>query len=142
MSKVCFISSYTATAKANLHDIWSIWVDVNNWNKWDSGIEHSEIKQSFKEGAVFSLMPQGAEPIEVTLKTVTAGEEFSDEAVLPFGIIRNFHRIEKNGEQIHLTHEVRAEIAADAVGFFAAEIWPHMQKGLPDSVSNILDIVV
>lgn len=141
MSKVNFVSSYTATSKANVHDVWSIWADVNNWSKWDSGIAQAEIRNNFKAGTVFSLTPQGGEPIEVELKTVTAGEEFSDEAVLPFGVIRNFHRVEKAGEQIHLTHEVRAEINADAAGFFSAEIWPHMQKGLPEAVHNILALV-
>ncbi|NRR31902.1 SRPBCC family protein [Oxalobacteraceae bacterium] len=140
-NNIKFVASYTATADASVEDIWAIWADINNWDKWDSGIEHSAIEANFKAGNSFSLTPRGGEPIQVTLKTVTQGEEFSDEAVLPFGVIRNLHRISKIGKQISLTHEVQAEIAPEASGFFSKEIWPHMQGGLPESVNNIINIV-
>ena len=140
-NNVKFIASYTATADASVEDVWAIWADVNNWGKWDSGIEHSEISTNFKAGNTFSLTPRGGEPIQITLKTVTSGEEFSDEAILPFGTIRNMHRVDRMGDKIRLTHEVQADIAPDASGFFGKEIWPHMQGGLPESVNNILSIV-
>lgn len=141
-SKVKFYTAYTATTDAALaNDIWSIWADVNNWKKWDNGIEHSEILENFKSGNKFTLTPHGAEPIEITLKTVTQGEEFSDEAELPFGVIRNAHSMRKEGTKLQLTHEVYAEISEEAVGFFGKEIWPHMQAGLPEAVNNIISIV-
>lgn len=138
---VKFIASYTATADGSIEDVWAVWSDVNNWGKWDSGIEHTEISTNFKVGNTFSLTPRGGEPIQVTLKTVTSGEEFSDEAVLPFGTIRNLHRVERLGDKICLTHEVQAEIEPESSGFFGKEIWPHMQGGLSESVNNILSIV-
>ena len=140
-NKVKFVASYTATADASVHDVWAIWADVNNWSKWDSGIERAEIRDNFRAGNSFSLTPQGGEPIQVQLKTVTAGEEFSDEAVLPFGVIRNIHRVETVGKKIQLTHEVQADINEEMSGFFSKKIWPHMQGGLPESVKNILLIV-
>lgn len=138
---VQYVASYTATAPASVEDIWAIWADVNNWSKWDNGIEHSSITTNFRAGNTFSLTPRGGEPIEITLKSVTSGEEFSDEAVLPFGTIRNLHRINRLGDHVSLTHEVHADIAPEAAGFFGKEIWPHMQGGLPESVNNILSIV-
>ena len=45
------------------------------------------------------------------------------------------------GERVKVTHEVVADIKADAVAFFEKEVWPHMQNGLPVSVSNIASIV-
>ena len=140
MSKVNYVASYTATAEASINDVWALWADVNNWDKWDNGIEKAVIKQNFKAGNTFSLTPQGGKPLDVTLTSVVAGEEFADEAVLPFGVIRNFHRINKDGKKLQLTHEVRAEINEDAAGFFDKEIWPHMQAGLPESVRNIIAI--
>jgi hypothetical protein len=138
---VKFYAAYTATAESSIHDIWAIWVDVNNWKNWDNGIAHTEIRDSFKVGNKFSLTPQGGEPVEITLKTVTQGEEFSDEAVLPFGTIRNAHRVKAVGKKIQLTHEIHADIDKEAAGFFAKEVWPHMQSGLPEAVNNIISIV-
>ncbi len=140
-NKVKFHAAYTATTEASVNDIWAIWADVNNWKKWDHGIAHTEIRDNFKVGSKFSLTPQGGEPIEITLKTVTQGEEFSDEAVLPFGIIRNVHRMQTVGKKLQITHEVHADINEEAAGFFGKEIWPHMQSGLPEAVNNIISIV-
>lgn len=137
---VKFIASYQATTHASAEDVWALWADINHWKKWDSGIKHSELLTQFSAGNTFSLTPQGGEPIPVTLKTVTPGKEFSDEAILPFGVLRNIHRIEQIGQQITITHEVHAEIEQDASGFFGKDIWPHMQDGLPESVNNIISL--
>lgn len=136
-----FIAGATVTVDAKAHDIWALWVDVNGWKSWDAGIESSKLNGNFKEGNTFTLKPQGADPLEVTIKTVTQGEEFSDETVLPFGTIRNFHRMELVGRRVKITHEVEATIAGDAVGFFGKEVWPHMQAGVAESLGNIADIV-
>ena len=140
-TKVKFYASYTATSDALAHDVWAIWTDVNNWKNWDHGIAHTEIKDSFKAGNTFSLTPQGGEPIEITLKTVTQGEEFSDEAALPFGTIRNVHHMRSVGTKLQLTHEIHADIEEESAGFFGKEIWPHMQSGLPEAVINLLSLV-
>lgn len=136
-----FVAAATVTLNASVNDVWAIWVDVNAWTNWDQGIERTEMRGNFKAGTTFSLTPQGGQAIQVTIKTVTQGEEFSDEAVLPFGTIRTYHRVEPLGERLKMTHEVVADIKADAVGFFEKEIWPHMQIGLPVSLNNIVSIV-
>jgi len=121
-------------------EIWTLWADINNWKKWDTGIKDSELLTQFTAGNSFSLTPQGGEPMSVTLKTVTKDKEFSDETILPFGVLRNIHRIEKLGQNISVTHEIHAEITPDASVFFGKEIWPHMQAGLPESVNNIISL--
>jgi hypothetical protein len=135
-----FYAAYTATVEASAHDIWAIWADVNNWKKWDSGIANSEIRETFRAGNKYWLTPQGGDPIEITLKTVTQGEEFSDEAVLPFGIIRNVHSMQSKGKRLQITHKVYADINETAASFFSKEIWPHMQSGLAESVNKIISI--
>lgn len=136
--KVKFHAVYTATADASASAVWAIWSDVNNWTQWDKGIAQAQISAPFQAGNSFSLTPQGAESIQVQLKTVTQGQEFSGEAVLPFGLIRNLHRVQSLGPKSEITHEIQAEIDEDSAGFFGKEIWPHMQSGLPESVRNII----
>jgi hypothetical protein len=136
-----FEAAATVTVKTSPNDIWAIWADVNAWTSWDPGVARTEMRANFKSGSTFSLTPQGRPPIQVTIKTVTQGEEFSDEAVLPFGTIRTYHRMEPLGERVKMTHEVVADIDADSVTFFEKEIWPHLQIGLPVSVNNIANIV-
>lgn len=140
-NNVKFHVAYTVTTDASAHDIWALWADVNNWSKWDHGIAHSEIRDSFKVGNRFSLTPQGGDPLEITLKTVTQGEEFSDEAVLPFGTIRNVHHMQAVGKKLQVTHEIHADIDEESAGFFGKEVWPHMQTGLPEAVNNLISLV-
>ncbi|MFJ6915991.1 SRPBCC family protein [Streptomyces sp. NPDC101133] len=136
-----FVAGATVTVDAQAHDVWALWADVNAWKTWDTGIESTVLHGNFKAGATFTLTPQGGEPMEVTVVTVTQGEEFSDETRLPFGTIRTCHRMEPIGARVRITHEVVAEVAADAVGFFGREVWPHLQSGVAESLGNVADIV-
>lgn len=137
-----FVAAASITVNAPAGDIWSLWADVNGWTNWDDGLEKAEIRDKFQPGTTITLKPQGApEAIDVVIKTVTQGEEFSDEAVLPFGTIRTFHRMEPVGSRVKLTHEIHADIQGEASGFFEKEIWPHMQAGLPVSMGNIAGLV-
>lgn len=136
-----FIATATVTVDALAHDIWALWVDVNGWTTWDHGIEKIQLHGNFKEGNSFTLTPQGGDPLESTIVSVTQGEEFSDEAVLPFGSLRTYHRMEPIGPLVKVTHEVVAEINAQDAGFFGREIWPHLQSGLSVSLNNLVDIV-
>lgn len=138
--KAHFFAAATMTADALPGDVWAIWVDVNGRRHWDEGISHAVIRGNFKAGATFSLTPHGSDPVEVRITSVTQGEEFSDEAVLPFGTIRTYHRMEPFGKYLQLTHEVHAEIAPEAADAFAKEIWPNMQSGLPKALHNIIHI--
>jgi len=136
-------ASATVTVRAKGYDVWAVWVDVNAWKAWDDGIADIRLHGNFVEGNGFTLTPQGGEPVEVTLKTVTQGEEFSDETVIePFGVLHGYHRIEQVGEDlVQVTHELVAEIRSHHLGVFLKEIWPDMQAGLGSAVNAIADIV-
>jgi hypothetical protein len=136
-----FFAAATMTVNAMMHDIWAVWVDVNAWKSWDPGIDSTEMRGNFKTGTTFTLRPQGGEPVQVLIKTVTQGEEFSDETALPFGLIRNYHRMEAHGHRVRITHEVEAEVTAGMESMFAKTIWPHLQGGVSLALGNIVDIV-
>ncbi|MDQ1047527.1 SRPBCC family protein [Streptomyces sp. V4I2] len=136
-----FVASATATVHAQAHDIWAVWVDVNAWKNWDDGIESTRLHGNFKAGNTFTLTPKGGEPMEVVLRTVTQGEEFSDETVLPFGNIVTRHRMQPLDGRVQLTHEVTAEIHCEMAPFFGKDIWPHLQSGLSSSLLGLADLV-
>ncbi|MGO6747870.1 hypothetical protein ACCS93_36495 [Rhizobium ruizarguesonis] len=135
-----FFATETTTINTNTSDIWAIWVDINGWPRWDDGLESTRFSGIFREGGSFELTPRGGEALTVTLRSVTQGEEFSDEAVLPFGKIRNAHRMRQVDGKVELTHEVEAVINKAEAGFFSNEIWPHMRDGLAGALANIQEI--
>lgn len=136
-----FFTSSTVTVDALAHDIWALWVDVNGWSAWDRGVESALLHSNFKQGNRFTLVPKGAEAVEVTIKTVTQGDEFSDEANLPFGTIRTFHRMEPFGELVKVTHEVEAEVDLDHAPAFSQQLWADMQRNVSESLNDMIDIV-
>ena len=136
-----FFATKTITVKANPADIWTIWVDINGWPRWDHGLESTRFSATFREGSSFELTPKGGEPLTVTLQSVTPGNGFSDETILPFGKIKNAHRMRLVGDTVELTHEIEAIINKQEAGFFASEIWPHMRDGLSEALANIRTMV-
>jgi hypothetical protein len=136
-----FVATATVTANVDVRDVWAVWEDVNAWANWDQGLDRTEYRGTFRPGTRYTLVPHGGEAVEAMLKTVTPGAEFSDEVILPFGVLRRFHRVEKLGPRVKISHELQAEIEERAATFFAKEIWPHMQIGLPVSLNNIVGLI-
>lgn len=133
-----FKASVTISTQATKENIWALWIDVNNWNKWDCGIQKSKILTEFKINESFFLTPQGSDEISIKITSVTVNREFSDEVLLPFGSLRNIHVINKTGDDLSVTHSIIAEISEDMSEMFGLDIWPHMKSGLAESVNNLL----
>jgi hypothetical protein len=136
-----FFAGASVTISVMPHDIWAVWADVNAWKSWNPGIDSTTMHGNFKVGTTFTLQPEDGPPMEVLIKTVTQGEEFSDETELPVGVIRSYHRMEPLGGRVRITHEVEAIISTDAEEKFAGQIWPGLQAGLSAGLLNIADIV-
>jgi hypothetical protein len=136
-----FVAAATVTANARAHDVWAIWSDVGAWANWDQSLDRTEYRGAFRSGARFVVVPHGGEAVEARLRTVTPDVEFSDEMALPFGVIRRSHRVEQLGVRVKITHELQADIETRAAPFFAKEVWPHMQIGLPVSLNNLVGLV-
>jgi hypothetical protein len=139
--KVIFKSSYTTTTSASPADIWALWTNVKDWPSWDYGTERADIRGDFAAGSVISMTPRNGSPIQVQLKKVITNKEFSDEAVLPSGVVRTVHRIDQHGKHVAVTYEVVAEISEDAAARFQAEMWPHLQGGVLNVVHDALSKV-
>ncbi len=41
--------------------------DVNNWTKWDAGLEYTRLEGDAKAGAAFVLKPKGAPKVKMTI---------------------------------------------------------------------------
>jgi len=134
-------SEYSKTVKPE--NIWALWADINNWSRWDEGIESCEFDGEFIDGSSFVLTPKGGgAPVEARLQEVVENKRFSDVAKLPFGTLEFLHEIEKSpvrkGYQV--THRIVAKISEGNADFFERAIWPSMESGLPESVKNLVKL--
>jgi Polyketide cyclase / dehydrase and lipid transport len=134
-----FSITHTESTTAPAAKVWALWSDVNNWPSWDVGLEHCVLDGDFTAGQSFSLRPRGApDAIRANLVEVLPNRGFTDETRLPFGVLRAKHAFDNGTGGNTVTHTIEADIAAEQVDFFAKVIWAGMEKGLPESVRNLI----
>ena len=44
--------------------------DINNWSKWDTGLEYTRLEGDVKPGAAFVLKPKGGPKVQLTIDEV------------------------------------------------------------------------
>ncbi|WP_437957079.1 SRPBCC family protein [Sorangium sp. So ce119] len=138
MSKKTFTVSHSESTRAPASTVFSIWADVNQWTRWDVGLDACELKNDFQVGSTFKLTPKGSpEPVEAKIQEIVENKKFVDTTELPFGTIKAIHEVKPSEGGSIVTHTIVAEIAEEQAGFFANVIWKGMETGLPDSVKKL-----
>ena len=123
---------YSVATTAEQSTIWSLWADVENWNKFDTLLEYSYLDEGyeFELGATGVIKADGARKTRFRLTEVNQGVSFTETLYVPL-----YQRIElkryfektSNGETI-FTHEVvfkgrlRFVIYAAAASSFKKEL--------------------
>jgi len=65
--------------------------DVNNWSKWDTGLEYTRLEGDVKPGAAFVLKPKGGPKVQMTI-----------DEVRPYVLVDTAHLL---GAKMRTTHE-------------------------------------
>ena len=138
MSTKKFSITHSETTAATPKSVYSLWADINQWPRWDLGLDACELKSEFKRGATFKLTPKGApEPVEAKIKEIVENQRFVDTTDLPFGKIEATHEVVATAGGSVVTHTITAEIAEEKAAFFANVIWKNMEHGLGPSVKAL-----
>lgn len=133
-----FIAEHTIETKASREAIWKLWADVENWNKWDHGLEYTTINGPFVSGTTGTLKPKGGPLVPIKLTHVTPLKSFYDEAKLPLTKIIMYHDItEKEGKRL-VNH--RIEMKGLLAFFFAFVIGRDMKKNLAAEMQNMVNM--
>ncbi len=125
----------TIKTNASREQIWNVWIDVNNWNKWDKMIKSSYLKGDFKVGTYGVLKPLKGPQSNFEIVSVTKLDEFTIQSFLPFAKMNFIHQItEKNGE-LFITHSI--EISGLLFFLFARIVGEKLAKELPNAMNNL-----
>ncbi len=141
MTKI-FKTEHAETSKEISREaVWQLWSDVNHWPNWDVGLSACKLEGPFAKNQTFFLTPQGnPEAIPVTLQEVIPLQSFADITELPFGKLETFHRMEDTAQGLKVTHTITATVDEAKADFFAKVIWSGMEKGVLQSVKNIVKL--
>ena len=138
-----FTVTHTEKVEASKETVWRLWSDVNTWPNWDEGLISCKAEGEFKVGGSFELMPKGApQAVKATLQNVVENESFSDKTDLGFATIEAHHKLEEIDSVLWLTHTIIAKVDDEKAEFYAENIWPGFETGLPQSVKNLVELAI
>ncbi len=100
-------SQYETTTDVPAEKLFHAIADINNWNKWDKGLEFIKLEGAVKQGATFTLKPKGGPNVKMTLDEIKP-YRLVDTAHLFLAKMRTSHEYVQSGNQttIRFTIEV------------------------------------
>lgn len=92
------------TKEVSKEQMWKLFTDVNNWNKWDEGIEFAKMEGSFEKGNYFTLRPKGGPNVRVELLETKENEMFLDQTKFPLATMFDEHVFEETVDGLKITN--------------------------------------
>lgn len=102
--------SHSITTKdATREQMWQLFSDVNNWHKWDTGIEYAKMDGDFEKGNHFLLKPKGAPEVRIKLIETIRHKKFVDFTKFPLAKMYGSHTFEETPEGLKITTTMKVE---------------------------------
>jgi hypothetical protein len=81
-------------------EIWAVWTNVNEWNKWQLDTEQASMVGEFKVGNTFMLKPKGGPRVNIEIIQVVPFKQFTDLTRFPGARMYGDHEFisHENGE--------------------------------------------
>ena len=101
------------TKDVTKEQMWKLFADVNNWHKWDKGIEYAKMTGKFEQGNWFELKPKGGPKVKIKLVETTENRSFTDFTQFPLAKMYGEHKFEEtpNGLKITTTMTIKGPLA-------------------------------
>lgn len=102
--------SYTVVTKeATKEQLWKLFADVNNWHKWDEGIESAKMEGKFEKGNHFLLKPKNGPKVKIELIETVENKKFVDFTKFPLAKMYGEHIFEETPNGLRITTTMRVE---------------------------------
>ena len=100
--------SYSQVFKnVNKDKIWELWVDVDNWPKFNDDIESAKLDGRFNVGEFFTLKIKEGPSVKVQIVEMTDGSKFTDCTSFPGAKMYVTHEMVEQPEGLRLNTTVR-----------------------------------
>ena len=116
------------TKQATKEQLWKLFSDVNNWYKWDKGIEYARLEGAFEQGSTFELKPKGGPKVKIELVEAIKNSRFTDLTKFPLARMYGQHVFEDTAEGIRITTTMKVQ---GPLGFFWRKI---VAQGIVDAL--------
>ena len=89
---------YETTTDLAAEKLFAAITDINNWSKWDDGLEFAKLDGTPKEGSPFLLKPKGGPNVKMTIDEIQPNR-LVDTAHLFLAKMRTSHEYIQSGDQ-------------------------------------------
>ncbi len=125
----------TIKTNATREQIWNLWVDVENWKKWDNEVEFSQLNGNFEKGTYGILKTYKSPKAKFQIVLAKELEEFTTRSFLPLTQMDFIHKINEKDGEIYITHGVK--ISGLLTFLFSRIIGQKILKELPKTMENL-----
>ena len=116
--------------------VYSFWVDVNNWTKWNDDIKSAELHGAFKEGNFFTLTLKNGQKVKIKLLKVEENKSFTDLTAFPLAKMYGIHEIIEKDGKIELVATIKIE------GFLSFLWTKIVAQNVADSLGSDMDKMI
>ena len=102
-------SHTVVTKEATKEQLWKLFADVNNWHKWDEGIESAKMEGRFEKGNHFLLKPKNGPKVKIELIETIENKKFVDFTKFPLAKMYGEHIFEETPNGLKLTTTMKVE---------------------------------
>ena len=94
------------TKEVSKEQMWRLFADVNNWHKWDKGIEFVKMEGNFEKGNYFTLRPKGGPNVKVELLETVENHRFLDVTNFPLAKMYDLHTFKDSVDGLKVTNTI------------------------------------
>ncbi|MDR3244800.1 MAG: hypothetical protein LBT50_00020 [Prevotellaceae bacterium] len=121
--------------KSPAEKIWSLWVDVENWNKWDDSVEYSSINGKFENGTQGIIKNLKGPKSVFKLLDCVQNKSFTTRAKLPLCTMDFVHELIDENNGLKIRHSVK--ISGQLTFIFKNIVGKKGAKDLPNAVEKL-----
>jgi hypothetical protein len=132
---------YSEETNFSTEKIWSLWADVQNWNKWNTGIEYSNLNGNFENGTYGSFKTSnGVKTIFLffELRNCIKNKSFIAKIKLLFCIIDFGYELIEENNKLKIKHYIK--IYGPLTFYYKKTIGYSSTKYLQSSVKRLMNL--
>ncbi len=129
---------HTVETTASADKIWSIWIDVNNWQDWDTGLKKAEMTVPFALNAKGKITSLEGRKSNFKIVAFELGKSYTFKTNLPLGGLYVKRTLDVKNGKTKFTHEVW--FSGLTGGVFAKKFGDKFKGMLPEVMEKIKKI--
>jgi hypothetical protein len=133
-----WIKEFSMECKASKEKIWSIWIDVENWKRWDDSVEYSRLNGDFSNGTQGYIKTLNGPKSSFNLIDCIENRSFTSRSKLPLCTMDFVHEIVEENNTLKIKHSIKIYGLLEFV--FKNVIGVNAAKSIPIAVKKLIEL--